>query len=110
GGAAQQCASVDTPAVILHTGQITPTQTTCSQFNSGSSPTLDTLQYSLKGKKINQVNPGVLFYWIKVTATTNGTNTFTINQNITTGNFSTYFGVASGSNVYTSRTHAASNV
>jgi len=43
----------------------------------------------------------VFFYWIKVTATA-GSNTFTIDQDITTGNFSTFFSTASGSNVFTS--------
>ncbi len=81
--------------------QITPTATTCSQFASGTSATLDTLEYSVKSGKISQVNPGVFFYWVKVDATA-GSNTFTINQTITTGNFNTYFSQAAGSNVFTS--------
>jgi hypothetical protein len=82
-----------------HTSQITPTQTTCSQFQSGTAATLGQVQYSVKGKNISQVNPGVFFYWVKVTAVA-GSNTFTVNQSITTGNFSTLFTVASGSNAY----------
>jgi len=38
---------------------------------------------------------------VKVTAVA-GQNTFTINQTITTGNFSTYFAFTSGSSAYTS--------
>jgi uncharacterized repeat protein (TIGR01451 family) len=84
------------------TGQITPTGTTCNQFNDGSASTLDTLLYSVKGGNISQVAPGVFFYWIKVTATA-GSNTFTIHQTITTGNYdSHFFNVAAGSNVFTS--------
>jgi hypothetical protein len=103
GGAAQACDDVTTPgAPPAPTGQITPTATTCSQFNAGTSATLDTLQYSVKNGTIGQVNPGVFFYWIKVTATA-GSNTFTINQTITTGNFdSHFFNSTSGSNVFTS--------
>jgi hypothetical protein len=85
-----------------HTGQITPTATTCSQFNAGTAATLDTLNYSVKNGKISQVSPGVFFYWIKVTAVA-GSNTFTINQTITTANFdSHFFSFTSGSAVYSS--------
>jgi len=43
----------------------------------------------------------VFFYWVRVSATA-GSNTFVINQTITTGNFNTLFAIASGSNVYNS--------
>ena len=84
--------------------QITPTATTCQSFNDGSSATLSQLNYSVKGNppKISQVDPGVFFYWNKVTAVA-GSNTFTIHQTITTGNFdSHFFNTASGSAVFTS--------
>jgi hypothetical protein len=82
--------------------QITPTGTTCSQFTSGTAATLSTLEYSVKNGTINQVNPGVFFYWVEVTATA-GSNTFTIDQAITTGNFdSHFFSQAAGSFAYTS--------
>ena len=42
-----------------------------------------------------------MFYWVRVTALA-GSNTFTITQTITTGNFNTFFDVASGSNVFDS--------
>jgi hypothetical protein len=80
--------------------QIAPTATTCASFNAGTADVLDTLNYSVKSGKISQVAPGVFFYWIKVTATA-GSNTFVIDQNITTGNFSTYFNTAAGSAVFT---------
>ena len=103
GGATQACDDVDTPGTPpAPTGQITPTATTCSQFNAGTAATLDTLNYSVKNGNISQVSPGVFFYWIKVTAVA-GSNTFTINQAITTGNFdSHFFHFTSGSAVYSS--------
>lgn len=55
----------------------------------------------MKSGKINSVSPGVFFYWVRVSAAA-GSNTFVINQSITTGNFSTLFALASGSTVYTS--------
>jgi hypothetical protein len=82
--------------------QITPTATTCDLFNSGQSATLSELQYTVKAGKINQVNPGVFFYWIKVDANA-GLNIFTIQQTITTNNFdSHFFSKAAGSAVFTS--------
>lgn len=43
----------------------------------------------------------MFFYWVRVSAAA-GSNTFVINQAITTGNLSTLFAIASGSNVYDS--------
>jgi hypothetical protein len=98
-GCAAEPLTVNAPAP---TGQITPTGTTCTQFDTGAAETLSTLQYSVQGGKVNQINPGVFFYWIKVTAVA-GSNTFTINQTITTGNYdSHFFSQASGSFVYRS--------
>jgi hypothetical protein len=81
--------------------QITPTGTTCAQFASGTAETLDTLDYSVKSGKIRQVDPGVFFYWVRVTAPA-GNNTLTITQTITTGNFNSFFDIQSGSNVFDS--------
>ena len=81
--------------------KITPTGTTCRDFSSGRAETLSSLQYSLKNGVINQVNPGVFFYWVKVTVPA-GNNTFTITQTITTGNFNRLFDMASGNNVFDS--------
>src|SRR5262249_32444887 len=64
--------------------QITPTQTTCQQFAGGTAATETPIQYSLKGSgtkaTINQVNPGVFFYWVSVKVTSTGLQTFTIDQ------------------------------
>ena len=69
--------------------------------------TLSSVQYTVKNGVINQVNPGVLFYWVKVTVPA-GNNTFTITQTITTGNFSTFMDMASGSDVFNSNCSSVS--
>jgi len=82
--------------------QITHTGTTCTQFRDGTAATLSVLQYAVKNGKVSAVNPGVFFYWVKVSAIA-GNNTFTINQAITTGNFdSHFFNHTSGSFAYNS--------
>jgi len=50
---------------------------------------------------IHNINPGVFFYWVKVTVPA-GNNVFVITQAITTGNFATFFALANGSNVFNS--------
>jgi uncharacterized repeat protein (TIGR01451 family) len=100
GGAAQACKDdtiTGAPPTIV--SQITPTQTTCSQFAGGTSPTLSSIFYTVKNGKVQQnVNPGVMFYWVKVTATA-GSNTFTITQ--TRSETSNAFTVSSGSSAFT---------
>jgi hypothetical protein len=101
-GCGTETVRVNNPVV----SQITPTQTTCQMFSTGTAATLDKLEYSLRNGQINEVNPGVLFYWIKVTATA-GTNTLTIRQDTlktdnTEHSFDNYLGLASGSFVWDS--------
>ena len=82
--------------------QLTPTGTTCTQFVNGTAETQSILNYSVSNGKVAQnVTPGVFFYWVMVTAPA-GSNTFTITQTITTGNFTGLFDFHSGSNVFTS--------
>jgi uncharacterized repeat protein (TIGR01451 family) len=97
-GSAQ--ASTEVKCAVI--SQITPTQTTCDQFKSGTAGTQSTLNYSVKSGKVNQVDPGVFYYWVTVTTTSSGSKTFTINQAITSSNnnFSHFFNFTSGSNVY----------
>ena len=59
------------------------------------------MQYTARNGVISQENPGVFYYWVRVTAPA-GNNTFVVNQSITTGNFNTLFAIASGSTVYNS--------
>jgi uncharacterized repeat protein (TIGR01451 family) len=106
GGAAQACKDDTITGAPTIVSQITPTQTTCSQFAGGTSPTLSQIFYSVsKGKVQQNVNPGVMFYWVKVTAAA-GSNTFTITQ--TQSTTSNAFTVASGSQAYTSACGALS--
>jgi uncharacterized repeat protein (TIGR01451 family) len=63
--------------------QITPTQTTCAQFKSGTAGTLSAVNYATKVTTISSVNPGVLFYWVKVTVSSAGKQTFNILQSTT---------------------------
>jgi uncharacterized repeat protein (TIGR01451 family) len=48
--------------------KIAPTQTTCSDFANGTAADLTDLFYGVKGSAINNIAPGVLFYYSKVTA------------------------------------------
>jgi hypothetical protein len=101
----------DIPPPVV--SQITPTATTCQQFASDNAATLTQLQYSLKGNPpvVNQVNPGVFFYWVEVTAVA-GSNTFHISQTIQepTNFDNNFFAFASGSNVFNSNCTAVSGV
>ena len=82
--------------------QITPAETTCSQFSSGIAETLGSVQYGLNNDLIQRVVPRNFLYWVKVTAPA-GNNTLRITQAITTGNFNTFFaGKGNGSNVFDS--------
>jgi uncharacterized repeat protein (TIGR01451 family) len=50
------------------TGRILPTQTTCQDFVNGTVTDLTQVQYGVKSNKINNVAPGVLFYFSRVTS------------------------------------------
>jgi hypothetical protein len=72
-------------------GKIAPTATTCQDFTGGTSGDLTQILYGVKGNKINNVAPGVLFYYSRVTAPA---SSFTI-QIVQTKNNATFpfFGV-----------------
>jgi len=50
------------------TGQITPTDTSCSDFRDGTSGDLTDLFYKVKGGEINNVAEGVMFYYSEIKA------------------------------------------
>jgi hypothetical protein len=82
--------------------QITHTLTTCTDFRDGTGQTLNNVFYSDRNgviRRLNGLNPGVFFYWVKVTAGA-GNNSFTITETITTGNFIRLFDIANSSNVF----------
>jgi hypothetical protein len=55
--------------VFSITAQITPTNTTCEQFVSGTAGTLKQVEYQTRGKTtIQNAQPGVFFYFVKFTA------------------------------------------
>jgi FG-GAP-like repeat/FG-GAP repeat/Bacterial pre-peptidase C-terminal domain len=82
--------------------QITPADTSCTQFSSGTAQTIAIMQYDLNSDLIHRVGPRNLLYWAPVTVPV-GNNIFTITQTITTGNFNTFFAaIGNGSNVFDS--------
>jgi len=54
-------------ASATSTGQITPTATTCEDYAQGTSATLSELDAGFKNTKVNNVAPGVFFYYAQVT-------------------------------------------
>jgi len=49
-------------------GQLAPTQVTCEDYTSGGAPDLTGVCYGVKNGRINNVAPGVFFYYSKVIA------------------------------------------
>jgi len=89
------------PAAVT-VSQITPVETTCSQFSSDTAETLGSVQYSRRHGLIGRFLPRSFLYWVPVTAPA-GDNVFRITQTITSGNFDTFFAVkGDGSNVFDS--------
>jgi len=79
-------------------GQITPTAVSCSDFASGTAPTLDQVNYKTGGNPsvIQQgINPGVFFFYTKVT-TTVPNQVVTVSQTNTSTNNSALFAVHQG--------------
>ena len=82
--------------------QITPAETTCSQFASGTAETLGSVNYDVYNDLIQRIVPRNFLYWVPVTAPA-GNNIVRVTQTITTGNFNTFFaGKGNGSNVFDS--------
>ena len=61
-------------------GKIAPTNTTCSQFTGGTAGDITQLCFGLKQGKINNVAPGVFFYFSKITSDVSGNLTIDIVQ------------------------------
>jgi hypothetical protein len=79
--------------------QITDPAATCSQFAGGSAQTLAAIHYTIRNGRIASRTPSGLRYWVSVTRPA-GSNTAVVSQAITSGNFSTLFGLTTGSRVY----------
>ncbi|MFN2590462.1 MAG: hypothetical protein ABR518_06805, partial [Actinomycetota bacterium] len=78
--------------ILVATGKITPTQTSCQDYVSRNAADLNQVNYSVKNLKISQTDPGVFFYYSNVRAPSSSF-AVNVNQIITTGNFSTFFQV-----------------
>jgi hypothetical protein len=77
-------------------GLIAPTQTTCSDFTGGTAATLGQVNYSLSGGKIGQgINPGVFFFYTKITTTT-ANQVVTVTETNTSSNNTPNFGILNG--------------
>jgi hypothetical protein len=81
--------------------QVTPAGATCGQFSSGTAQTQASVTYTTRNRRIATESPASFVYWVAVSRPA-GSNTATIPQSITTGNFTTLFGLGSGSAVYDS--------
>jgi len=92
------CSDEQLVVIARQVSQITPTQTTCAQFQSGTAATLSEISYSVRDGQVSQVAPGVFFYWVKVQVATTGDQTFTITQSVSTA--SNFFLPAPGSFAY----------
>jgi len=66
--------------ILAPTGRIAPTATTCQDFVGGTAGDLTEILYGLKGNTINNVAPGVLFYYSLVTVSGPGTHTIDVTQ------------------------------
>jgi hypothetical protein len=77
-------------------GIIAPTQTTCNDVLSGTAQTLDAVNYSVVGGKIGQgINPGVFFFYSKITTTT-ANQVVTVSQSNTSTNGAASFQILQG--------------
>jgi uncharacterized repeat protein (TIGR01451 family) len=81
GGATQACDDVDTPGAPPPKGHIMHTGVTCSNFLSNNpSDELTDATYGIKSNKVNNVAPGVMFYYISITAPAAGNFTINVTQ------------------------------
>jgi Cys-rich repeat protein len=90
------CGSEGTCHTAPADGKIAPTATTCNQYLLGTAADLTQVLYGVKGNKISNVAPGVLFYYTYVSDLSAGTNTIRVDQmkHLTSGSPETpFFGV-----------------
>jgi hypothetical protein len=87
--------------------QITSTAATCGQFSAGSAATLSAVTFTVRNGRIRSVSPSAFDYWVRVSRSA-GSNSVVIPQSITTGNFSTLFGLGTGTAVFNASCGAVS--
>jgi hypothetical protein len=88
-----------TVTILAGTGQIAPTATSCQDFVSGNAGDLTEIGYGVKSGKVNNVAPGVLFYYSFVVAPSS-TFTVTVNQSDTPDSPFPAFGVHQGQAIF----------
>jgi hypothetical protein len=94
----QTVSAKDTAVVIVQTpgGLIAPTNTTCSDFVNGTAAALGQINYSVSAGLIGQgINPGVFFFYTKIT-TTSPNQVVTVSQSNTSTNNAALFGILNG--------------
>jgi hypothetical protein len=79
--------------------QISQSAGACAAFNAGTAASSPSAHYSLKKNRINQVDPGVLGYWLRVNVPA-GANSVVISQAVASGNVNRMLTLAPGSAVY----------
>src|SRR5215213_2121842 len=78
------------------TGLIAPTQTSCSDVLNGTAAVLGQINYSVSDGKIGQgINPGVFFFYSKIT-TTVPNQVVTVTQSNTSSNNTPLFEILNG--------------
>jgi hypothetical protein len=81
---------------IPPSGLIAPTATSCSDFAGGTAQTLGQINYSVVAGKIGQgINPGVFFFYTKITTTTPN-QVVTVTETNTSTNSTPNFGILNG--------------
>jgi len=77
-------------------GQITPTNVDCNDILNNTAPTLDGINYPSNGGRIGQgINPGVFFYWVKITVPA-GVPSITVSQSNNSTNNAALFQIHQG--------------
>jgi uncharacterized repeat protein (TIGR01451 family) len=90
-------------------GRIAPTATTCSDFTGGTAGDLLTIEANLQGNLINNVSPGVFFYYSSVLFPSAGTYTVAVVESNTEGRPN--FGVQQDqANLFSSNCTSANNL
>jgi hypothetical protein len=90
------CGSEGTCHTAPADGKIAPTATTCNQYLLGTAADLTQVLYGVKGNKINNVAPGVLFYYTYLSDLLAGSNVIRVDQTqqlLSGGPITPYFGV-----------------
>jgi hypothetical protein len=94
-------ASFNLTNLLSGLAQLSPGGSSCAAFVGETAPTLSQITYTVNKDKINGLSEGTFSYWLQVVAPV-GDNTFTVTQQVTTGNFSVLHSLSTGSNAYKS--------